>query len=350
MRKQLTVALVASAPMICALPAFAEDLDKELAQAEETSTGFVWEGEIELGYESLFDSDVPVNEGDAAYATGEFVAEIELGQNLSLFGGLTFEEVEDPAGNTGYGFYIHELGLQFGLQNATFQIGKVSPTFGTAWDSAAGFFSSALAEDYELTEQLGGLADVELGDGSLLSLGVFFADNSVLSESAGFNRTRNDKINGGAGNTGTLNNASVQWTKETGATYFYLGGRFLSAGVGDTDDETGFVGGIGHSFTPTGVPLDLFAEVASFDGYGGVAGEDATYATLNAAYAIGEMTLSGAYARRDITSAGVTEMYTISAEYEFQNGVLIGAGLADVDDAGTSDKLFGVNIVFPLGS
>ena len=99
----------------------------------------------------------------------------------------------------------------------------------------------------------------------------------------------------------------------------------------------------------SGVPLDLFAEVASFDGYGGVAGEDATYATLNAAYAIGEMTLSGAYARRDITSAGVTEMYTISAEYEFQNGVLVGAGLADVDDAGTNDKLFGVNIVFPLG-
>jgi hypothetical protein len=55
------------------------------------------------------------------------------------------------------------------------------------WDSAAGFYCAALAEDHELTEMLGGLADVEFADGSVVSLGVFFA-----------------------GNTGKLNNALIQ--------------------------------------------------------------------------------------------------------------------------------------------
>ena len=94
--------------------------------------------------------------------------------------------------------------------------------------------------------------------------------------------------------------------------------------------------------------MDLFAEIASFDGYGGSA-DSATYATLNAAYAIGNLTLSGAYSRRDIDSAGVADLITIGAEYEFDNGILLGAGLARLDDAGTRDDLFGLNVVIPLG-
>lgn len=346
MKKQLTAALALSAPiMLAALPSFAEDLNAELLRVDETNSRFVWEGQIEIGYESVFDSTVAANEGDVAYATGELVGEFALSENLAIFGGLTFEEVEDPAGATGYGFYIHELGLQFGAGNTIFQIGKVAPVFGTAWDGAAGFYATALAEDYELGESLGGLADVEFSDGSVLSLGVFFTDNSVLSESAGFNRTRNTTAAGGAANTGKLNNVSIQWAKEVGNTRFNLGVRSLHAGTGDVKNETGIVAGIGHSFDGA---LDLYAEVASFEGFGGSA-DDATYVTLNAAYGLGDLTISGTYARRDITSAGVTNLASIGADYEFRNGMTIGGAFAWVDDAGVKDKLFGVNLVIPFG-
>ncbi len=35
------------------------------------------------------------------------------------------------------------------------------------------------------------------------------------------------------GNTEKLNNASIQWTKELDDTFFYVGGRYLSAGITD---------------------------------------------------------------------------------------------------------------------
>ena len=334
MSKTLTAALALGAPfLMCASAATAEEASR-----------FTWEGEIEIGYESVFDSIAPANEGDTAYAVGEFAAALALTDRVSLFGGLTFEELEGAAANTGYGLYLHELGLQFDTDGATFRIGKVSPAFGTAWDSAAGVFASALAEDYELAEQIGALAEFDLGDAGILALGMFHADDTGLSESLGFNRGRNSTAAGGAGNTGRFDNAALQWSNEWGATYAHAGGRFLSAGPGDVGDETGLVAGLGHAFAGG---VDLFGEVAAFDGYGGTA-DDAAYATLNAAYAIGDLTVSGTYAMRDVTSAGRTDQVSVGAEYELANGIALGAGLARVDDAGVEDTMFGVNMVVPL--
>ncbi len=335
MSKTLTAALALGAPFAILAPA---------AMAQETGR-FTWDGEVEIGYESTFDSTLPTNEGDSAYASGEFNGAFALTDSLSVFGGLTFEEVENAGGNTGYGFYFHELGLQFETGAATFQIGKVHPEFGTAWDSAAGFYGSALAEDYELSEQIGALASVDLGAVGTLSMGVFYADDTGLSDSIGFNRGRNSSSLGGAGNTGELNNAALQWSGEWDDTFGYVGLRYLSAGVGDVDDETGIVAGLGHSL---GNGLDLFGEVAAFDGYGGTA-DDATYATLNAAYAIGQLTLSGTYAMRDLSSVGRTDLVSVGAEYELANGLTLGGALARVDEAGVEDTLLGVNLVIPLG-
>lgn len=335
MSKTLTAALALGAPFAILAPS---------AMAQQTSR-LTWEGEVEIGYESTFDSDLPANEGDSAYASAEFNGAFALTDSLSIFGGLTFEELEDAASNTGYGFYFHELGLQFETGAATFRIGKLHPAFGTAWESAAGFYGAALAEDYELSEQIGALAEVDLGAAGTLSIGVFYADDTGLSESIGFNRGRNSTAAGGPGNTGELNNAALQWSKEWDDIFGYVGLRFLSAGVGDVSDETGIVAGLGHSL---GNGLDLFGEVAAFDGYGGTT-DDATYATLNAAYAIGKLTLSGTYAMRDVTSAGRTDLVSVGAEYELANGLTLGGALARLDDAGTEDTMFGVNLVIPLG-
>ncbi|MEQ9692985.1 hypothetical protein [Shimia sp. SDUM112013] len=314
------------------------------------SSAFTWEGEIEVGSASILKSDIAANEATDNYLVAEFLANLHLSDTFSLFGGLTIESGLDPFYNghgtwEGIGAYIHELGVQIDLNSTSIVVGKVHPEFGTAWDDTAGFFSGAIAEDYELAEQIGFLADFGLGDGSMLSFSVFYADDTVLSESAFNNRGRNTTAAGGAGNTGQLDNVSVQWTKTFDDTRFHIGARHLSAGTGDVKDEQGVIAGLSHSFANG---LFVYGEAAMFTGFGGTA-DDANYVTLNAAYGVGQTTFSGALVRRDIESAGVTNLATLGVEYEFDSGITLGGALAWMDDAGTDETLFGLNVIIPIG-
>ncbi|MDO6799989.1 hypothetical protein [Shimia thalassica] len=317
--------------------------------AQESSI-FTWEGEIEIGSDSVIDSNTAGNEVTDNYLITEINMAAQFTPTFSAFLGLTLESGLDPAYNgdgtfEGVGLYSHEFGVQFDIASTSIMLGKVHPSFGTTWDSAAGFYGATLAEDYELAEQIGILADVSLGDGSTLSFGLFYADDTALSRSAFTDRGRNTTAAGGAGNTGQLNNASIQWTKEFGDTAVLVGARYLTAGTGDVDDETGFVAAVAHSLGG----VDLFGEVAAFQNYGGGT-DDATYLTLNAAYGIASnTTLSGTYARRDLDTAGVTDMVSLAVEYELQNGVTLGGAIGYSDDNGTNDTLWGLNILIPLG-
>jgi len=338
MKKQLTVALVSSAPLLLLSP---------VAQAQETSRLSLG-GSLEIGNDQVIHSDESSREIRDTYATGEVNARFALTNSIALFGGLTWESVVDPTESRTFeqmGLYVHELGVEFDLGPVAVQAGKVHPVWGVAWDVAAGFYGTTIAEDYELSEQIGVLADVDLGAAGALSYGVFYADDTVLSKSLGYNRGRNSSNDGGAGNTGKLNNVALQWSKEWDETYVHVGVRYLSAGTGDVKDEKGYLVGIGHSFAGG---IDVLAEVAAFDGYGGTA-DDATYATLNAAYAIGNWTLSGTFASRDIDSEGRTNLTSVGAEYTFANGFVLGGALAYVDEAGTKDTALGVNLVIPFG-
>ena len=195
--------------------------------AQEAGSRFTWEGEIEIGVESVLDSDVAANEVDDPFVTIEIVGEAALSDNVSLFAGLTLEEMTGPSsGVEDLGLYIHEIGLTFGTPIGDVSIGKFGPTFGAAWDETAGYFGSTLAEDYELTEMIGLALETELNGAGALSLAVFYADDTALSESAFFNRGRNDSDTaGGAGNTGRLDNVTLSWAHEVGDTRFMLGAR-----------------------------------------------------------------------------------------------------------------------------
>lgn len=335
MNKTLAAALAFCAPFVFSATA---------AQAE-----FTWEGEIEIGNEQIISSDVAANEIRDTYATITATGTYTFGNGIALFSTLTAESVTDATADRSFddiGLYVEELGLSFGIGEATtVSIGKLHPVFGTAWDDAAGFFGGTLAEDYELAEQIGVLADVELDGAGTLSFGIFYADDTGLSRSAWFDRGRNTAAAGGAGNTGELDNFAIQWAHSVGATRFHIGARHLSASAGDVDDEQGFVAGIGHSFADG---FDVFAEVASFSNFGGGA-DDATYATLNAAYGIGQWTLSGTLAHRDLDSAGDTDLISVGADYEFQNGMTLSGALAQVEDTGVADTTLGVSLIIPLG-
>jgi hypothetical protein len=311
---------------------------------------FTWEGEIEAGVESVLSSDASGNELTDAFPNAEISAAYAFSDRVFAFGTLAAESVLDPTHDRAFediGIYVKELGLSLALSDtASVAVGKITPTFGRTWDDSAGYFGATLAEDYELTEQIGVVGDIDLISGGTLSFGIFYSDNTSLSRSIGTDRGRNTIAAGGAGNTGKLDNVTLAWTQEFGeATSIQVAARRLSAGTGDVGDETGLTASISHQFNDN---FGLFAELAHFDNFGGGA-DGATYATLNGVYYTGSWAISGTLARRDLDAAGTTDLVSVSGEYEFGNGMVAGVGLAFVDDNGTTDTILGLNLLVPLG-
>lgn len=327
--------LAATTMMVAGTQSFAQDL--------------TWEGELEIGVDAVISSDAPENELTDVYGVLELGAELAIGDGVSLFGVLIGESVEDPTDDRAFediGFYLEELGVSFDIgQSTNIVIGKSAPVFGRIWDDGAGFYSDILAGDYEQTEQIGAFVESELAPGGVLSLGVYYADDTALSRSIGTDRGRNNASDGGAGNTGKLNNVALAWTQEFGDTSVQVALRHLSASVGDVDDETGIVASVAHGF---GDEFAVFAEVASFQNFGGAA-DDATFVTLTGAYYWDDWAFSGTLAHRDLDSGGDTNAFSLSAEYEFDNGIVFGTAVAFVDDNGTEDTLFGANLIIPFG-
>lgn len=330
-----TAISLSTAALFCAGPALAE--------------GFSWEAEIEIGNDSVLSSDDPSQEIRDTFATITAYGAYTFANDVEIFATITAESVTDPTEDRTFddmGVYIEELGVSFDIGDATtVSLGKLSPVFGTASDDAAGYFGDSLADDYDLTEQIGILADVELNGAGTLSFGVFYADDSALSRSIGFDRGRTTTADGGAGNTGKLDNFAIQWAQEAGDTAFHIGARHLSAGQGDVDDEQGVVAGLAHSFDNG---FDLYGEVASFSNAGG-SDDDAVYATLTGAYTIGSLTLSGGLSHRDFDTSGETDLITIGADYEFASGATFGGGLARVDEDGVKSTVLGMSLIIPLG-
>lgn len=316
------------------------------ARAQET--GFFWEGELEIGVESVIHSDDPTAEINDGYPSFSLGAEYRFNRTVAIFGELTAESVIDPAKDRVFedlGLYVSQLGLRFYFDDTVLSVGKVAPAFGTAWDVAPGFFGTSLAEDYEMTESIGFTLDVPVGDG-VVSMALFYADDTRLSESFFTDRGRNSTALGGAGNTGKLNNAAIQWSQsfDTGTT-LSIGARHLSAGTGDVSDENAVVVGVEQVITDD---LTFFAEGARFNGYGG-SGLDAGYGTLGLAYVTGPWTWSVSAAERQIDGTGTDRLYGIGLDYEFENGVTLGGGLARLDESGVKSNLAGVSVIIPLG-
>lgn len=308
-----------------------------------------WEMEVEIGVDSTFKSDDPTAELTDTYAAVNAAVEIEITENVSFFSEFTFESVLDATSDRTFedmGLYVGSIGLSFNLAGIDISVGKIGPAFGTAWDTAPGFYGTSFAEDYELGEMLGVTAEVPVGsNGGTLSVALFYADNTALSNSIGTERGQNTVSVGGAGNTGKLNNVALQWSQEFNNTTLTVGARYLSAGTGDVSDETGFVVGFSHAINDN---FEVIGEIAAFEGFGG-SSDDATYATLGASYGVDDITYSASYTHRDISSAGTSQIISLGVDYEFANGTSLGAGYSFTDDAGTKSHGFGVAIVIPIG-
>ncbi len=306
--------------------------------------GFSWEGSLEVGVDSTVRADDPAAEITDTYLTLEAAFEAALSDRISAFGGLTLESATDPEDDRTFddlGLYISELGLRYTFNETVVSAGKISPVFAVAWDAAPGFFGTALAEDYELSEMIGVTADTPLGNaGGVLSVALFYADDTVLSDSIGTKRGRNSVAMGGVGNTGKLNNVALQYTQTFGETTAWIGARHLSAGEGDTTDETGFVAGVSHDF---GNGFDMIGELAHFNGAGGADG-NATYATLGAAYALEDWTFSASATFVD-TPDDRDRMIALGVDRALSETIEVNFGVARFDVGGEKSTAVGLAAV-----
>lgn len=306
--------------------------------------GINWEGEVEIGIESTISADDPASEITDAFASLELTFEAALSQNLGVFGGLSLESVLDPTDDRAFedlGAYVSELGLRYTFGETAISVGKISPAFALAWDEAPGYFGTALAEDYELSEMIGASIDAPLGRG-VLSFAAFYVDDTALSDSIGTKRGRTSVADGGVGNTGKLNNFALHYSQDFGATSGWVSARHLSAGQGDASDETGLAAGLAHDFNDS---FSMIGEVAHFNGAGGT-GEDATYVTLGAAYAVDVWTISAVATVVDHETGGNDSMFTIGVDRNIKENLDMSFGIARFDIGGEKSTSVGLSAVY----
>lgn len=269
--------------MAAPLPAFAAD-DDEDAKASEAPRSYPYlKGEIttEFHYDNVTGADDPDAEGADAYNKTEAEIGAYFNRFLSLQTMLKYEPVTDrEPGEDRYfddhGAYAEELYAQLDLAPFTIIAGKYGVAFGKAWDVTPGVYGTDMAEDYELSERLGGAVSVEREKTAIgtvkLTAGAFYADTSVLSDSAFTSRGQVDRLDGGLSNTNTLDSfaLAVEGSDLPGlpGIGYNLGYVHQAAGVFDIDDQNGFVFGLTGERKFNSVKFEWIAETAYFD-YGG---------------------------------------------------------------------------------
>lgn len=275
---------------------------------------------IELENDTVVDSSDPANEFSDTYATIEAAIELAIGASSSLNLQLVFEPVTDATGDRVFedeGLYAEELFFSHDFGGGDLILGKFNPAFGVAWDAAPGIFGADFAEDYQLTEQVGAAVLIPFAIGeseNFLSVALFHADRTILSDSLGRSRGRTSLGDGGVGNTQGPESIAVAMSGELGDTTWNIGVQRLAGGAGDTHDQTGAVVGVTHTYD-WGTPVALLAEMAYFNDFGGT-GASARYGTVGLAAPIGPVTVSGVYSNRDVSGARTDHLATLSAEME----------------------------------
>lgn len=334
-------AALGAALCVTAVQAGAQDGDSRL------STEFV----IELQNDFTYDSTNSLNELNNTHATFEGALSFALTERTSVNAGFTFEQITGPTGDSffeDHGVYLSDLFLAHDFGTAEVVLGKFSPAFGMAWDAAPGIYGADFAEDYELSEMLGGAVNIPFaaaGGEHVLSFALFQADRTILSNSLGEERGQTARFMGGPTNTSGTESVAVALSGEMGRTGYDLGVQRLAKGLGDAKDQTGYVAGIVQQVGYGETPAELMAEMAYFEGFGGTT-SSAFYLTAGVAVPVGPVTLSGSVSRRAIDTLPTDRLATVTAEMELAEGLTGAIGYRWGDEGGDKNQTIGTLLVF----
>lgn len=335
-----------------------------VAAAEESFPRISGEVGIEVQNDLVFEADDESSELNDLYTTIEPAVRIEPVEHLAIVAGLVLEPVQDAEDDRFFedeGLYVEQLFLEYYDDWGTVYGGKFNPPFGIAWDLAPGIYGADLAEDYELTEQLGG--GVVLGFGAPdngylgvveVSANVFVADRTPLSQSLITGRGDLDLDDGGPANTEGPGGFSVTLTGGDIAALpglaYHAGVRFRAGGEGDPSDEVGGVFGLVQTFElGDDQAVEIVGEVAGFNDF--EAGEnDAVYATLGGAYVVGgwNVALTGAYRDSAIDDEQIESdrIVQISTGYAFDFGLGVDVGYRFGREDGADTHTLGALVAY----
>jgi len=318
------------------------------AFAQESRFSAEFSAEIETDF--TFDSDDAAGEITDTFVTIEGALSFRFTDRISLNSTLLIEPVADADDDRfleDHGLFAEELFFGVDLGSVTLTLGKFNPTFGTAWDAAPGIYGVDFAEDYEITERVGGALNYgfEFGGGSHeLQVAAFQADRSFLSDALLEGRDRLALSDGGVSNTAGIESVSLALSGNFGDTGYNIGLQSQGAGAGDADDQTGAVFGVTQTIN-TAVPLEVLGEVAYFDSFGGT-DDSATIATFGLSAEFKAFTLSGVVALRDVDGAPTDRLFTVSAERALSDAVTASVGYRFGDESSIESNTLGVLLAY----
>ncbi|MBI1340573.1 hypothetical protein GC169_10265 [bacterium] len=320
-----------------------------------TDAGARWfhEGVAELTFDHADDGS------DVTAATVEVAAGFRLAGGWSVQGSAVLEPVGEGGGDSVFedeGAYIDSLTLQYASDAFTVYAGKIAPVFGSAADLAPGLYGFEVGEGYQLVEMIGAGADVGvgrlvegLGGEHVLSVSVFRADRSVLSDSIGTRRGRLSLDDGGLANTSDAESVTVSLDGESEAGWGYtVGYRRLAAGVTEEVAETAFVAGVTRSFQLSEtLAAEVLLEAFGASDADGVASADRFGYTLAGTLARGDWRasaiLSGVHQDAVLGDRDLDHLELMIGR-DFANGVSLDAGVRTGKRDGASETGFGVRL------
>lgn len=316
-------------------------------------------GELSLEIENdlTFESDDPTAELNDLFATAELGATLSLTPAFSLNWAFLIEPVLDPVDDREFednGFFVQEIFLRYDFGVVAAFAGKFNPTFGTAWDLTPGIYGADFAEDYELTERIGGGLEFPFtagGTAHALTVNTFFQDVTVLSNSLGTQRGETDKADGGASNTANFSSfsATLDGGVPTTPLNYHLGLRYQEGGVGDPGDDFGAVAGLNATWALSDDSgISAIGEVAYFDEQDGGTGE-AIYATVGGLYGWRAWTASASYTFRELDDGfDPDHLVQGSIGYGFDFGLGVEVGYKFAQEAEVESHTVGALVTYAV--
>lgn len=316
---------------------------------------------LELQSEQTTDADLPGQRQNNTFARAEVAPVLDFGNGFTIDGVLVFEPVlgPDPAGDNyfeDHGLFIEELKLNYSFGRARVFAGKYNPPFGIAWDFGRGIWSEDFAEDYEVTEKIGfggsyDIADRHGGTHSLIA-GTFFADTTLLSESALQGRGNTTRSDGGVSNTEDFASfvLALEGQDPLGldGAWYKLGYRHQAAGdaTPGQEDENGFVVSLGRKgAVHEDVTLDGLVEYASIDDFAGTMNTRRYLSASLVALYQQRWNITLGYTMRDIDVAAGDNiddhLFQLSGGYDFGQGTTAEIGWRVTETAGADRDIIG---------
>lgn len=329
MREMLCAGLVIASALVAVLLGAPAEVAAQMAANE---LDVVWGGTLLL----ILQSDQTLNRVGGVkafnntYTEPEFEGFVNVGEHFSLNTLVKMEQVRSVTESSAFrseGAYVEQLYGTVSFDPVEIYGGKIHPRFGAAWDATPGLYGTDFAEDYELTEKIGvgGAVTADIAGRHRLAVESFFNDTSFLSNSL-FSRPRitdSDVLrpgrarrsDGGAGNTGSLDNFAVSlggynMPQLKGFSY-NLGWSRQEAGADGELNEDALVAGFAWEYPLTSritiVPMFEYAHVS----HQGGADVAADYFTVGIGAELGQGWSASAHATvRPIDDRAAGDEYT----------------------------------------